>query len=264
MENKTINAPMLKQPSAIKVGKVIAVWGDGGLTTVATALASELAAMNKQILLINTSKVLPANAVWHITAPVSTEKSIGNLFHKREITSALIARYFAIDSKQQPNIATLAYCDSENILLEDEQAPYDIFVQMIKTAQSIVDYVIVDFAKSLSDMMALAGLQFADLQVIALTPDARGIQFFKSNMPLLSNEQFNQSARIFVANQVTNENDVPAFGDVIKQPITASLPVDIGVRKSVAFGEFLKVTKYTGHKYNKEIKKIINAVGKKG
>lgn len=264
MENKTINAPMLKQPSAIKVGKVIAVWGDGGLTTVATALASELAAMNKQILLINTSKVLPANAVWHITAPVSTEKSIGNLFHKREITSALIARYFAIDSKQQPNIATLAYCDSENILLEDEQAPYDIFVQMIKSAQSIVDYVIVDCSKSLSDMMALAGLQFADLQVIALTPDARGIQFFKSNMPLLSNEQFNQSARIFVANQVTNENDVPAFGDVIKQPITASLPVDIGVRKSVALGEFLKVTKYTGHKYNKEIKKIINAVGKKG
>lgn len=242
-------------------GTIISVWGDNGITSLSTALAAELASRdNKQVLIINTNKIVPANTVWHIKNPVTAEKSLGNLLRNEEINSATIAKYFAIDGKMQPNIATLAYCDGDNILLGNEKAPYGTFVQLLKSAQSIVDYVIVDCSKEVSDMMSLAAFQFADVQIISLTPDARGVQFFKANLPLLSNEQFNKSRRIFVANMATADNDVYAFGDVIKNEILASFPMDDGVRKSIAMGDYLKVNQYIGHRYNKEIKRVLKAL----
>lgn len=243
-----------------RLAKIIAVWGDNGITTLSTALASELAQAGKQVLLINTNKIIPANAIWHINEPVPKEKSIVNLLRNEEITSATIARYFAIDSKGQTNIATLAYCDGDNILIGNEEAPYQTYVQLLKSAQSIVDYIIIDCSKEISDMMTLAAFQFADLQMIALTPDARGVQFYKCNVPLLSNEQFNKCKRIYLANLSTNDNDVYAFSDVIHHELVAVLPTDDGIRKSVAMGDFLNVSKYTGYRYNKGLKKLLSVV----
>lgn len=266
VQNGTVEIPdvystITATPSVqTRLAKIIAVWGDNGITTLSTALASELAQSGKQVLLINTNKIVPANAIWHINEPVPKEKSIINLLRNEEITSSTIARYFAIDSKGQTNIATLAYCDGDNILIGNEEAPYSTYVQLLKSAQSIVDYIIIDCSKEISDMMTLAAFQFADLQVIALTPDARGVQFYKANVPLLSNEQFNNCKRIYLANLSTNDNDVYAFGDVIHNEICAVLPTDDGIRKSVALGDYLNVSKYTGHRYNKGLRKLLSVV----
>lgn len=238
-------------------GKIIAVWGDNGITSLSTVLAGELARDGKHVLIINMNRVLPANAIWHVNTPVKPDKSIGSLLKFSEINASNISKFFAIDSKLQPNVATIAYCDGTNVVMNNEQAAYKIYVQMLKSAQNIVDYVIIDCVKEISDMMTLAAFQFADYQVFAFTPDVRGIQFFKANVPLLANEQFNNSKRIYITNMCMSCNDSVAFGDVIKQNIVAKLPIDDGIRKSISVGEFLKANQYVGHAYKKELNNLI-------
>lgn len=242
-------------------GKIIAIWGDNGITSLATVLAGELA-KTSQVLIIDMNKVLPANCLWHINNPVPRTKSVGELLKSTEINSSNISRFFAIDEKQQSNVATLGYCDGDNIVNTNEKAPYNLYVQLLKSAQSIVDYVIVVCSKELSEMMNLAALQFSDYQIFALTPDARGINFYKSNIPLLANEQFNNAKRFYVTNLTTSHNDSVSFGDVIGCEMVAKIPTDDGIRKAIALGNYLCANKYVGHNYHKEIGKIISVIAK--
>ena len=241
-----------------KKGKIIALWGDNGITSLATVLAGELAEKkHKEVLIIDMNRILPANAIWHIQQPVEQEKSVGLLLRNTEINSSNIAKYFVIEEKTQPNIATLAYTDGTNIVMNNEKASYSLYVQLLKSAQSIVDYVIVACTKEISDMMSLAAFQFASYQIFSLTPDARGIEFYKCNVPLLANEQFNKCPRYYVTNMATNNNDSVAFGTLIKQDVIARIPMDDGIRKSIALGEYLKANRYVGFGYRREVHKIM-------
>lgn len=241
-----------------KKGRIIALWGDNGITSLATVLAGELAEKkHKEVLLIDMNKILPANAIWHIQEPVPSEKSVGLLLRNTEINSSNIAKYFVVEEKIQPNIATLAYTDGTNIVMNNEKSPYALYVQLLKSAQSIVDYVIVSCTKDISDMMSLAAFQFADYQIFSLTPDARGIEFYKCNVPLLSNEQFNKCPRYYITNMATSNNDSAAFGNFIRQNLIARIPMDDGIRKSIAMGEYLKANRYVSFGYRREVHKIM-------
>lgn len=241
-----------------KKGQIIAMWGDNGITSLATVLAGELAEKkHKEVLIIDMNRIIPANAIWHIQQPVPQEKSIGLLLRNTEINSSNISKYFVVEDKTQPNIATLAYTDGTNVVMNNEKAPYSLYVQLLKSAQSIVDYVIVACTKDISDMMSLAAFQFADYQIFSLTPDARGIEFYKCNIPLLSNEQFNTAQRYYITNMATNNNDSAAFGTLIKQNMIARIPMDDGIRKSIAMGEYLKANHYVGFGYRREVHKIM-------
>lgn len=240
-----------------KQAKIIAVWGDNGITSLSFAIASALESIhNKQIVVISMDKLVPTNTMVHIFKQAPKEKSLAHLLNLSKINSTTVAQYLIADEKKNPNIATLAYCEGDNVLTE-EKASYETYIQILKNLQTISDYIVVDCSKEVSNLMTLAALQLAEVQVVALTPDPKGLSFYKTNAGLLSAPQFNNAKRIFVANNESPYNDAGSFKDALKFPVVTSLPEDTGIRRACADGDMLNSCAYFSRKYKKNMQKLL-------
>lgn len=172
------------------MGKIITIWGNpgSGKSMFACNLAKVLTAGKKKALIINADSSTPMLPVWMPDRILETSASIGNVLTALEINNALIAERVVV-LKEYPFIGVLGYAAGENPFSYPE-LKYEKIKIFISECAKLVDYILIDCSANMLNFFAPTAMEAADLVVRIITPDLRGLSYFRAHKALLTDSKF--------------------------------------------------------------------------
>lgn len=151
-----------------------------GKSTFSASLAMAISQANPRatILLINFSTDVPMHAIWQSNKEISRNYSLGYLFEDKEITQKSLTKCI-VTLDNYKNIGTLSFCLGDSPL-SYKDIEYKQVIAMLKAAEQLVDYVIVDCGSNLLKDETAASIEMANCLNVFLTPDPNGVVYLKT------------------------------------------------------------------------------------
>jgi len=176
--------------------QILAVWGSPscGKTSISVKLARLLSLKKKNTVLVLCDNLCPSLPV---ILPMSDTagKSLGALLAGSEITQEKILRS-CITIKRSEYISLLGYEKGENCFTHaayTREKAVDILVLL----RHLAEYVIIDCSSNIaSDVLTTVALEAADRVLRLGSCDLKGVSFFSSQLPLLSDRRFNTERHV--------------------------------------------------------------------
>lgn len=151
-----------------------------GKSTFSASLAMAIAQANPRatILLINYSTDVPMHAIWETSREIPRTYSMGYLFENEEIDQKALVKSI-VTLNDNKNIGTLSFCLGDSPL-SYKDIEYKQVIQMLKAAEQLVDYVIVDCGSNLLKDETAASIEMANCLNVFLSPDPNGVVYLKT------------------------------------------------------------------------------------
>jgi len=238
--------------------QILAVWGNpsSGKTLISTKLANMLSKKKKDVVLVFCDPFVPVIPV--ILSNLDTKgKSLGNVLTAAEIAQEKIYAN-CLTLKNNSYLTFLGYQSCENIFTYPtitKSSAAEFLIQL----RHIADYVILDCSSYISeDILSATVLENADSVIRLGSCDLKGVSYFSSQLPYLSERRFNQDKHIkvlsnFKSTQPKNEINECYSG------VTYELPYVLELEEQYHTGRMLEgvVTKE-----GKKFEKILAAIAK--
>ena len=180
------------------MSKIITVFGSAGAgkSTVSGMIARHFANARQRVIVCSFDADCPMNPIWLPQDNITQEMSLGAILEDVDMATDTIAKRLQI-YQSQSNIGFLAYCAGDTCI--DYNITYERTIQAIKLMREICDVLILDCTTSLSDITVPAAIEMADIKVCVLSPDLRGISYYKSTAILLKADkfEFNNTVKVF-------------------------------------------------------------------
>lgn len=240
--------------------QILAIWGSpsSGKTLISTKFANMLSKKKKDVVLVFCDPFVPVIPV--IFSDLETKgKSLGNVLSAAEIAQEKIYAN-CLTLKNNSYLTFLGYQRGENIFTypaSTKSSAAEFLIQL----RHIADYVILDCSSYISeDILSATILENADVVMRLGSCDLKGVSYFSSQLPYLSEGRFNQDKHIkvlsnFKSSQPKNEIN-ECYGGV-----TYELPYVLELEEQYHTGRILDgaVTK-EGKKFEKALAAITKGV----
>jgi MinD-like ATPase involved in chromosome partitioning or flagellar assembly len=217
-------------------GKIIAVWGSGnsGKTTTAVKLATKLAGMKKDVLIVLTDIAAP-----DINVLLPFEKdtsSMGDIWSTPDCNIDDI--YNSCVVTEWDNICILGYKTGENVFSYPEYTKENI-TRTFLFLKGLVDYVIVDCISSFAyNVLSTVALEIANKVIRLGEATPKSFAFFQSNLPLLTDSRYRTTQHIKVLSK-TKDFYAKETATNIMGGIDAELPYVEEIEFQMLTGELL-------------------------
>lgn len=230
-----------------------------GKSTFSVSLAQAIAQANPRstILLINYSVDVPMHAVWETNRDVPRTYSLGYLFENQEISQKTLTKSI-VTLESNRNIGTLSFCLGDSPL-SYKDIEYKQVIQMLKAAEQLVDYVIVDCGSNMLKEETAASIEMANCLNVFLTPDPNGVVYYKTFKLM-----YGSNAKFLVDN--TNYLLAPCRTFHATKELKSALGInayEIPYNTEIAVknceGNIFGVYKASPRKYKSIIKKILSS-----
>lgn len=244
------------------MSKIITVYGSSGSgkSVFCAVLAKALTRDKQKAIILSNDSVSPMLPVWMPGQATEPMQSVGNVFSAVHIDAATIAGKIVLP-KAYPFIGLLGYSAGDTPL-SYPQLQYDQVVRTIKTASSLVDYLIIDCTSDIKNIVAPAGIELADVCVRIVTPDFKGIGYIKAHDPILVDIKFRLQEHITLAGMARPFQPIDEMGHLLSgKGFLGVLPYQKEIERCVCNGEFMNANRYCGKQYMavvEQIKKEVN------
>ena len=184
--------------------QILAVWGSpsSGKTLVSTKLACMLSKRRKDVVLVFCDSFVPSIPV--ILPNLETKgKSLGDVISAPEVSQQKIYLK-CLTLKNNSYLTFLGYQRGENIFTYPSSTKSNALELLIQL-RHISDYVILDCSSYISeDILSATALENADSVVRLGNCDLKGVSYFSSQLPCLSERRFNSDRHIRVLSNFKN------------------------------------------------------------
>jgi MinD-like ATPase involved in chromosome partitioning or flagellar assembly len=181
-------------------GTIIAVWGNNGSgkTTLSIKLASKLAAMKKEVIVILTDITAPDMSV--ILPKEKKTRSMGSIWSTPDCSIDAIYKSCVITDSDY--ICLLGYKNGENVFSNPDYTK-DNIVDVLTKLTTIVDYVIIDCVSDFPyNVLSTVALEVADKVIRLQEATSKAFSFFNSNMNLLLDSRYRCNEHIKVLSKI--------------------------------------------------------------
>lgn len=237
-----------------KNGKIVAVWGSGGVgkTTLSVKLALEFAKMQRESLIILTDVNAPDMKV---ILPFEEElKSMGQIW-MQDVDEDDI--YNVCVTTKSEYICLMGYTQGENAFTYSDCTKENVY-KVFEEAKSIVDYVIVDCVPNLAyNMHTAVALETADYIIRMGEATRKSFSFFDSNMQLLADGRYSKE-HIRVLGKVKSEQAV----EVAKNYLGCTIELPYSESINAQFMEGKLFSPVSDAKYEEGLKRIVEQIKK--
>lgn len=220
------------------------------------------------VILINLSEDVPAHAMWEPTRIISNMNSIGFLFEEGGISVKSLPKYI-ITHKKNNNIGLIGYCIGDTPITYRDPS-YDDIIEIIKTADQLADFVILDCDSDLLSDFLAASIEMADNLSILVTPDIDGTLYLQTFKKMYeSNMKYAQviDNMNYFLSPVKSFNGTEAFIEQIKESISNeknqifTLPYNTEIDVAMGEGKIFEIYRSCAPtKYKKAIDKHIKTI----
>lgn len=182
-------------------GKILAIMGSpgSGKTTVAVKLAQCLAARKKNVIVVLCEPFTPVIPTL-VSAGTAHDISLGHLLTAPGITQEDILKA-CVPADRNDYISLLGYRAGES-LMNYPKITHDRAVELFVSLRYLADDVIIDCATVFeADPASLVALEVADRVLRMGTADLKGVSYFQSHAPMLSDDRYRKEThRMAVGN----------------------------------------------------------------
>ena len=190
--------------------QILAVWGSpsSGKTLASAKLASMLSKRKKDVVLLFCDPFIPVMPVI-LPCLETAGKSLGSVLSAVEVTQEKIYSN-CLTLKKNSYLTLLGYQKGESVFTYPSYTKSNA-VDLLIQLRHIADYVIVDCTSHISvDVLSTTALETSDAVLRLGSCDLKGVSYFSSQLPYLSERRFNPDRHIkilsnFKNNQPKNE-----------------------------------------------------------
>jgi MinD-like ATPase involved in chromosome partitioning or flagellar assembly len=195
--------------------KVIAVWGNAGSgkSVISGMLARYFAEDGKKVIIMSFDLTTPMMPIWMPQDRIEQNESLGVALTKRKITIESFAKRVQL-YKPYPNIGFLAYVQEDCFM--NYHLDYYKVIESIKVVRELCDVLILDCVPYSSDFSLAASLEMCDISLCVLTPDLKGVSFYKSSKKLFIAEKFKRCKRYKILNKAKDFDATKEIGNAVK------------------------------------------------
>lgn len=234
-----------------------------GKSTFSASLASGIQRGNSRstILLINFDANVPMHAIWEPKREISKMYSIGTLFENDRIDEKALTKSI-VTMEHHPNIGTLAFCIGDTPLLYKD-IEYKQVIDMLKAAEQLVDYVVVDCSCDLLADTTVAAIEMANCLNVFLTPDPMGVVYLKTaRLMYEGKKKFMVDNTNYFLTPCRSFSATPNIKEALK--IKAfELPYSNEIAVKNCEGDIFGAYQHAPRRYKNAVKKILASVGGK-
>ncbi|MBQ0109466.1 MAG: hypothetical protein KBS44_04230 [Clostridiales bacterium] len=214
---------------------IIAVWGNNGAgkSTLAVKLASSFARQHKNVVLVDTNYSAPQSNVWYPNLPLKRSDSLSILLDNDIPNVEVVASKIQVVSD---NIGVLGYAKdySSNMVPSRSDTPTILFERLV----TFSDVVIVDCQSAIvQDILSFTALdEAADVRIVTMTPDLRGLSWYDANVRMVEENWANNGKTVIKTfNKVRLDAPVADLEKIIG---TAEyyLPFDVNIQRELFAG----------------------------
>lgn len=230
-----------------------------GKSTFSVSLAVAIAKANPHatILIINYSTDVPMHAIWETKRELPRTYSLGYLFENEEITQQTLVKS-VVTLEDNKNIGTLSFCLGDSPL-SYKDIEYKQVIQLLKAAEQLVDYVIVDCGSNLLKDETAASIEMANCLNVFLAPDPNGVVYYKT-----SKLMYESNPKFMVANTNYLIGPCKTFHAVkeMKEALgikAYELPYSTEIAVKNCEGNIFGAYKVSPRRYKNIIKKILSS-----
>ena len=243
------------------MAKIITVYGSAGSgkSVFCTVLAKSLTQKKQKVIILSNDVVSPMLPIWMPMQAIEPSQSIGTAFAAVNIDSAVLASKVILP-KSYPFIGFLGYTASDTPP-SYPQLQYEQVVRTIKTAGSLVDYLIIDCTSDIKNLVAPAGIELADTCIRIVTPDLKGFEYITAHNPILVDIKFRLQEHITLAGMARPYHPIEEMGHQIGGAgFFDVLPYQKEIDRSVINGDLLNANRYCGKQYEHTVERIREVV----
>lgn len=172
---------------------IIAIWGNSGSgsSTLAVKLASHLAQTRKGVLLVDANFVAPQAQIWFPKVRIEEHESLTNILSGNIDTETVASKITMINDY----LGVVGY--TQNLTINAIPIREDTHEEFLNVANSIADYVIVDCQSNITqDILSFTALDVADVKILTITPDLRGLAWYNSNYKMVQEKWANSNSNV--------------------------------------------------------------------
>lgn len=228
-----------------------------GKSCFSTAIASRLLDLKKATcIIIDFNTDIPAKAIWEPTERTSPNYSLGTLFEAKEKIDVKTLPKYLLTHNKYKNLGLLGYCSGDTALSYSEPT-HDQFIDVIKAAEQMVDYVIIDCSSPMFTEALTASIEMADCLNILLTPDLKGIVYHQTANKLYGDiPKFHVENTNYILSPVKNFNDINTISENLNMKFL-QLPYSTEIEVALCEGKMFDIYKKAPRKYKNTVDKII-------
>lgn len=240
---------------------LITIWGSSasGKSVTALSLAAVLAEQNKNVIVFNSDKLVPALKMYCPNQDINSNHSIGPLLMSGRYDDSIFAEKliphpdceYICFAGMAPSDTYITYNNFERVFV----------IQMINKMANLADYVIIDGCSNpIEDTMTLTGLEISDFVIRTITADVKGLIYLKSARHMYQEDKYHFNDHITV---LGNIRDVSPVSEVIsvssKYDYTLCYAPEIENR--FIAGELMKNFKTSaGRSFEKNIRRLAERI----
>ena len=241
------------------MSRTITVWGSpgSGKSMFCCILAKALTRDKRKAIIINAEPGTPMLPVWLPEQDAGADASIGQVLSSVEIDTSLIASHVTV-LKNYPYIGLMGYSAGENPLSYPD-ADYQMSLQLISAAKSMVDFLILDCGSGMTNVFTPAAIESGDLTIRILTPDLKGINYLKAHQPLLTDGRFRYEEHMTFAGMARPFHAFDEMGYIIGG-FDGLLPYGKELDRCATEGGMFQAVKYCNSKYTASLNKVLDAL----
>lgn len=193
--------------------RIIAVWGNSGsgTSTLAIKLALEISELGKNVVLVDADYNAPQANVWYPRMELAKSDSLSKLLDNNIDVEAVASKIKVINK----NLGVLGYAKDYASNAIPSRA--DTAGELLTTLTKVCDVVIVDCQSGITaDILSFEALGLADLRIVGITPDIRGLSWYDSNVRMMEEEWLNNKLEtIKIFNKVVNNSPADEIENII-------------------------------------------------
>lgn len=231
--------------------RTIAVWGNSGsgTSTLAIKLALEISELGKSVVLIDTNYNAPQANIWYPRMELSKTDSVSTLLDNNIDVESVASKIKVINK----NLGVLGYAKEYASNAIPNRS--DTAIELLHILPQICDVTIVDCQSGIiSDILSFEALGQAELRVVGLTPDVRGLAWYDSNVRMMEEEWINNKlATLKLFNKVMGDSPTEEMESIVGT-VQYYLPYNSDIANEVCTGEM------GSREYRKKAKKYAKII----
>lgn len=224
------------------MSKLIAVWGApfSGKTTFALKLASAVyERYSSTVLVLSCDDVTPALPVLFPQFKADELYSVGAALSQTDVTQQEVIKSI-VTCKGKINLGYLGYKDGENRYTYPSYGEAKARA-LLEVLQSLADFVIVDCASGLGNVLSATAVKQADEVIRLAAPTLKSISFFSSQLPLYADPAYRCDRHILGLNCTEADCFMPIEEAKSHfKEISFTLPYCREIRQQSIDGELIK------------------------
>lgn len=238
---------------------IIAVCGNSssGKSTLAVKIATMFANRKKNTALIDTDFITPQFNVWYPKKEMFNHTSLAVLLDNDVDVEATADKMHIISE----NLAVLGY--SRDFSANAMPRRPDTAAQLLACLDEMVDVVVVDVQTGfINDILSFEVMSSADVRLITLTPDIKGLSWYDSNIRMMEETwKSNDAKTIRVFNKARANAPLAEIEQIIGE-VPYYLPFSNEVEEQLSTGSMSDVTprQKVAQKYMSVLNSIVDEI----